>query len=240
MADLPDSTSRINDVEVAQDAPVTESLHARMGGAINYLLNRDDRTFPLKMDFYSGNDTWTCPAGVTKVLLIGIGGGGGGGGGAPTAIGVGQSAGGGNATTFDAQTIANGGSGGQGGRTHNATGPITLGGLGGQGSNNGGNGGQSPLPIPSIGARGGGGILINGVSYGFGGNGGSGATSAYSGGGGGGSGFVGYREYTVVPGNNYAVVIGTGGTGTSNSGGGFGGGAGSAGALMIIYTYEAP
>lgn len=37
MADLPSSFSKVNDVEVAQDAPATENLLAKLGSNTNYL-----------------------------------------------------------------------------------------------------------------------------------------------------------------------------------------------------------
>lgn len=40
MANLANSTAPINNVEVSQDAPVTEALLAKKGGALNYLLEK--------------------------------------------------------------------------------------------------------------------------------------------------------------------------------------------------------
>lgn len=42
MADLPSTFSKVNDVEVAQDAPVTEALFAKIGSDVNYLKDNLD------------------------------------------------------------------------------------------------------------------------------------------------------------------------------------------------------
>lgn len=40
MADIPGALSKLNDIEVASNAPLTESLHAKLGANINSLVDR--------------------------------------------------------------------------------------------------------------------------------------------------------------------------------------------------------
>lgn len=81
MADLPDSTIKINDIEVAQDAPITEQLWRKVGGAINYLLD-----FGFQFEEYTtvGSHSFVVPATVRFVFVSGCGGGGGGSAGYPS------------------------------------------------------------------------------------------------------------------------------------------------------------
>ena len=50
MSDLAASTVRINDIETAQQAPNSEALQQKMGGAINGLLDRVDALETLRSD----------------------------------------------------------------------------------------------------------------------------------------------------------------------------------------------
>lgn len=76
MADLSYNTIRINDIEVSLDAPITEALLGKMGGAINYLL---DNQFNFIEFTTVGNHLWVVPTGITRVFIFGCGAGGGGG-----------------------------------------------------------------------------------------------------------------------------------------------------------------
>lgn len=60
MADLPSSFVKVNDVEVQQDAPVTEALFAKMGSNDNYLKDESDAQ---DVDISTINSTLTTHAG---------------------------------------------------------------------------------------------------------------------------------------------------------------------------------
>lgn len=75
MADLPYNYVKLNDIEVSQDAPVTESLLNKIGGAANLAIDKQ-----IQSQIFTSNGNFTVPTGVTKLLVVGIGGGGGGGG----------------------------------------------------------------------------------------------------------------------------------------------------------------
>lgn len=96
MADLPDSTIKINDIEVAQDATITEQLWRKVGGAINYLLD-----FGFQFEEYTtvGSHSFIVPATVRFVFVSGCGGGGGGAGAYP-ASSDGSGGSGGNAASY--------------------------------------------------------------------------------------------------------------------------------------------
>jgi hypothetical protein len=83
-------------------------------------------TSGLTTDYFTSSGTWTCPAGITNVLVIGAGGGGGGAGGGSQANGTGAGGGGGGSLQQTSYmlvtpgseytiTIGAGGSGGSGG-----------------------------------------------------------------------------------------------------------------------------
>lgn len=73
MADIVNSIDKMNDVEIAADAPLSEALLEKIGANINGLI---DRTF--KVEEFLSSGTWTAPEGVTEVIVMGCGGGGGG------------------------------------------------------------------------------------------------------------------------------------------------------------------
>lgn len=76
MADLPYNIIKINDIEVSLDAPVTEALFNKLGGAINFLLDKNFRV----VEFTTlGPQLFTVPADVNVGAFFGCGGGGGGG-----------------------------------------------------------------------------------------------------------------------------------------------------------------
>jgi hypothetical protein len=77
MADLPNTSVKINDIQVSSDSPVTESLLKQIGGDINYLLDGYTRT--ITSTAFTASGSFTVPTGVTRVILFGCGGGGGGG-----------------------------------------------------------------------------------------------------------------------------------------------------------------
>ena len=60
MADLPSSFVKVNDVEVAQDAPVTEALFSKLGSNDNYLKDESDSQ---DTDIATINSTLTTHAG---------------------------------------------------------------------------------------------------------------------------------------------------------------------------------
>ena len=73
MADLASALLKMTDVDVAADAPLSQSFFEKMGANINGLIDRN-----LVIADFTSSGTWACPANVTTVLLIGWGGGGGG------------------------------------------------------------------------------------------------------------------------------------------------------------------
>lgn len=180
----------------------------------------------------SGSFDWTCPAGVTAVLVEAIGGGGGGGGGDPDGSGTGGDGVDGGDTTFDSDVIGSGGKGGKGGIGSTPgnggnggaiSGDADTGVAGGNGSA----GTNSPI------AGGAGGILefdfrhLDGAEttsgmvaakgapeWATGGAGGWGESNTGQGGGGG-AGSWGRKVFAVTPTNSYAIQIGKGGNGGS-------------------------
>jgi hypothetical protein len=74
VADLPSIPLKINDLETADDAPLTTALFRKMGSSINFTL---DKQFFFQEFLSSG--TFTVPTGITRLFLYGCGGGGGGG-----------------------------------------------------------------------------------------------------------------------------------------------------------------
>jgi len=135
MADLPSGPpAKVNDVEVAQDAPVTEALLNKMGVDLNYLIDNIDlyQTVKLKTQLFTANGNFTVPDNTDKVLIIGCGGGGGGGGGPGTNTSSGSDGGDGApigvyfATVTPAAVISVtiGGGGGGGAASGSATGTV--------------------------------------------------------------------------------------------------------------------
>ncbi len=118
MADIVSDIDKVTTDDVAADAPLSEAFFEKLGANINGLIDRG-----LKFDQFTANGTWTCPEGVTEVLLIGCGGGGGGGGCAGLLRPGGQGGGGApfgvrrasvTPTTVYTVTIGAGGAGGVG------------------------------------------------------------------------------------------------------------------------------
>lgn len=229
MADIVSNPQKINDIEVAQDAPITEALMNKIGGSINYALDRSGLTV---VEFLTSG-TWLCPNGVTRVLLDGSGGGAGGNG------------------NFNASQL--GTPGGGAGRSMrvvsvvpgtNYTVTIGAGGVGGPSSNmDGGPGGDTSLGTVAI---------FSGASVGvpgaldnppnqFGTNTPrspqgfpAGSNSGFSAGGGAGGWGPGGNGAPSIAGNGFSAAANTGGGG----GGGpqlGGGGNGGSGRLYIIY-----
>jgi len=75
MADLPSNIQKINDIEVSADAPISESLLAKMGANINALI---DYMNSAKFVVFKSNGLFLVPNNVQAVLLVGCGGGSGG------------------------------------------------------------------------------------------------------------------------------------------------------------------
>jgi hypothetical protein len=125
MADLQSLISKINDLEVNVDKPLSQALMAKIGQNINALIDKFNVVV-----FNSSNPSWIVPPGVNFIQVLMVGGGGGGGGSGSTrtpATGPSASGAGGNSgqivfTSFFTNpgdelsiTIGNGGAGGAGG-----------------------------------------------------------------------------------------------------------------------------
>ena len=126
MADIASARQKVNDIEVSNDAPVTEDLLVKIGANINDYLDKGFRS-----QEFTSNGSWTCPTNVTKALLIGSGGGGGGTGSNYCAGGCGAPLGVKLVTVVPATvygvTIGAGGSGGvAGGGDHGLSGSATT------------------------------------------------------------------------------------------------------------------
>lgn len=211
---------------------------------------RGDATWaaPANIRFYTSNDTFTAPAGVTKVYLTLVGGGGGGGGiGAGGGISAGGGAGGATIHIFPYTVIpsngyavvvgaagaagtSGGGNGGTGGSSIFDSAVTALGGAGGIGGSAGAGG---------SGSAGTNAVTITGGSPGTVG-GGNGAAGIDLGGGGGGGGS------SVGSGANGSTSDGAGASASANSGGGgagarsngggaHAGGAGGSGIVIVMY-----
>lgn len=89
MADIPSARAKVNDLEVAADAPATEALMNKLSANMNDYL---DKT--LNYVEFTSNDTWTAPDYTEWIIIQGCGGGGGGGGGGADGGGGGDSGGG--------------------------------------------------------------------------------------------------------------------------------------------------
>ena len=76
MADIASSVNKMNDVEIDNNAPLTEALFTKLGANINAFA---DRT--MGREEFTSSGTFAVPTTVTRVFVIGVGGGGGGGGG---------------------------------------------------------------------------------------------------------------------------------------------------------------
>ena len=72
MADIASAISKMNDLEISVDAPLSEAVNTKYGANINGLIDR----LSLTEVVLTGSGNWTVPANVTRVLLLGWGGGG--------------------------------------------------------------------------------------------------------------------------------------------------------------------
>jgi hypothetical protein len=187
MADIVSDIDKVTTDDVAADAPLSEAFFEKLGANINGLIDRG-----LKFDQFTANGTWTCPEGVTEVLLIGCGGGGGGGGCGGGGLGGGQGGGGAPLgvrratvvpTTVYTVTIGAGGAGGVGAANGQDGFPTTFvnfpslsvqfnGGYGGANYSGG------EIKTKGPGAQGGGPSEQGGNSSGFAG--GAGGSNSYS------------------------------------------------------------
>lgn len=196
MANIPGSLNYMTDVEIAADAPVTESLLTKIGANINGLLDLAGNS-----EVFTSNGTFNVPENVTRVFVTGIGGGGGGGSSNTTRGGTGGGSGvnkcvavavtplasiavtigsggasnaNGSATTFGALVTFSGGEAGE------TVSPGANTGRGGRGGSNGGNTDPSGL----TGGHGGGGFSLGGAGGAINNAGGSASANTGSGGGG--------------------------------------------------------
>lgn len=131
MADIPSSLSKINDIEVAQNAPHTESLNFKYGADINALI--DQAVNKKYQEFFSSGSFVTNPSNTLAIIYC-IGGGGGGGG----TDGQHRGGGGGGSSYPSIRIVPI-----TGGQT--LTVAIGAGGTGGPGNTNGGTGGTSSV-----------------------------------------------------------------------------------------------
>ena len=66
MADLVSNIQKLNDIEVAQKAPVSESVLSKLGANINALID----LMGFKSQTFSSSSTFDVPVNVTKVLIF--------------------------------------------------------------------------------------------------------------------------------------------------------------------------
>ncbi len=249
----------IDSARVAVDAPISTDLMTDFGVNFNYLKSAVDILGGFVVVPFYATDTWTCPAGVTKIRVREKGQGGGGGGGGDNSFAGNDGADGDDTYFDDAANAARGGKGGGGG--------VITGGVGAQAANiapvidadfiqygsfttldypaamagtatnelkefsllASANGGTSS-GSPTAGS--------NGVANtGQGGGGGGTSAGALKGGANGGPGEIAEYWLTVVPGTVYDVVVGVGGGagGAAGGGGSRAGGNGAEGYLIIEY-----
>jgi hypothetical protein len=218
--------------------------------AINNANITDERAYlvkfkqPTRQIFTSGTaQTYTTPAGVTRIVVSLIGGGGGGSG---SGTGGGGGGTGGN-TTFSTLTGSGGGggaqaSGGAGGAA--SGGDINIAGGRGTGFSNpsntaGGAGGNGRFGGAGGGGGGSGGNTPGTAGATNSGGGGGGAASLTTAGTGGGGGAGGYVEKLILaPAASYTYTVGAAGTAGTNGTGGDTGGAGGSGLIIVDEFYN--
>jgi hypothetical protein len=76
MADIPGNIDKLNDIEIASNAPITETLMNKIGANINQLI--DLAGIASNSQEFTANGVFNVPEGVTSILVEAIGGGGGG------------------------------------------------------------------------------------------------------------------------------------------------------------------
>jgi len=233
MADIIGAIVKMNDIEINTDSAHSEALLTKVGANINGLVDLVNNLFyPLRAQSFTSSGNFTVPAGVTRVICIGVGGGGGGGGGVRDLSGGTTIAGGGGnggSTTFNGSTVAAGGRGGGPGVSEAGPPAIWTDGIGFDG------GSTATRHVSGIGARG---HTLNGTTEGSGGDGGSAVILGRASGGGGGNGRIGVRAFSVTPSTNVPFIIGAGGVGGAGALNGGPGLAGSNGGLMVLYTLK--
>lgn len=259
MSDIISAIDKMNDVEIAGDAPLTEALLEKIGANINGLI---DEGFVITEFNIDGTLTIPTGVGVNLVGFMLIGAGGGAGAGAGTGRGGGGGGGcsgevkvaffpcsDGDVFTIDVGTAGVGGTSAQqagtaGGRTTvRRTTPSNLGYAWAHGGNGGAGGVNEPGGTPTNGAGGVSGTIWNpntfagasvaGGAANSGPNNGTNGALPGQGGGGGGGGWTGAGPYNA--GNGGAsfegLAGGLGGTVANNPGGGGGSGGGNIRAL---------
>jgi hypothetical protein len=132
MALIPDNLDKMNDIEIAFDASVSEQLFNKIGANINGLISLSGN-----FQIFTAGDTWDVPEGIDQVFVYGAGGGGGGGGGHNAPIGISSGGGGGQGVLPTAAILT----GIAFGETYTIT--IGAGGAGGADGANGGDGGST-------------------------------------------------------------------------------------------------
>lgn len=252
MADIPGSESKMNDVEVAQGAALSEALHTKIGANINFLIDNKLGKDSVTSQTFTGNGTFTVPADVDTVFLYGRGGGGGGAGSSATVNGGG---GAGSVSQFIGPvsvtpssgvsvTIGAGGAGGAAGTNSGADGGDSS--FGSIVFKGGHGGGKTPSDTDNVG-----GLTLDANAYGGrgpvpGGNAGMFGMRSYralggnvtfgdDGGGGGGGDGAGGTGGSLGSEAGVAGTDGGGGGGARAIGGGAAGGAGGGGQIIVIY-----
>lgn len=142
MADIPGNLLKMNDIEIAQEAPLTESLFLKLGANINALIDR-----VIDVQTFTANGNYTVPGPVgsnARLIIFGCGGGSGGNGAAArqsgeSALLISNGAGGHGAALGIVQSL----------QVSETIIPITIGagGTGGTGGNN--------VTLPTISSAGG-------------------------------------------------------------------------------------
>lgn len=248
----------IDSTRVAVDAPVSTDLMTDIGVDLNYLKAAVDLLGGSVSEIFLANDTWTCPAGITKIKVRMRGPGGGGGGGADSSFPGGNGTDGSPCYFDSVANLARGGKGGLGGQVGAPTGPAAaasltpvigatsiqygsrattahLGnGFGDQATND-------IFPGGLLASAAGVGPTNNGnngqANTGQGGSGGAANLAANGGGSCGGPGEYSEFWLDVIPGTVYNVVVPSGGAGGTKGGGGASGNGGNGGSAWMAIEY---
>lgn len=259
MATLPNFPfTDIQDTRVAPNAPVSTDLLTDFVVNCNYLKSAVDLLGGSVQAIFFANNTWTAPAGITKIKVTMRGPGGGGGGGADNSFN-GGGGGDGSPCYFDnVAQLARGGKGGLGGVVATPAGPAAAASLtpilttislqfGSRATtahlgNGFGDQATNEIFVGGLLASAAGiGPTFNGnagqANTGQGGGGGGGSSAANGGGSPGGPGELAVWWITVVPGVTYNVIVPGGGTGGVKGGGGSSGNGGAGGSASMVIEY---
>lgn len=214
MSDITSTKAKISVESTRVLSAMSEFLWQRLGGSINYLIDRDDQTRTGTIQSFTSNGNYTVPANCYRVYVLAVGGGAGG---STTTEGAAIAEQPGNAggdTTFGSYVTAKGGLPGMGGNNR-------PGNYAGDGEHSYGAGGTGGLIDGSDHAG-------TAAAANTGGGGGGAATADIPDGwrGGGGGRIVG-KMVAVTPAQVIAVAIGVGGAGGVSAGYADGGDGGS-------------